>query len=271
MFRSLKPLAAIVPVVKQPQPQFRQFLATTAAARSDHVEDNYQTRKSGKRVKVKKRPTTFPRIYTKTGDGGRSSLFTGERRPKSDAVFEALGTTDELSSQLGLCREYALESPVHPYTDQILRIQCLLQDIGSCIATPASSARQSHIDKVQGLNRRHTDEIEEWIDEYSQSLPPLENFILPGGGRTSASLHVARAICRRAERRVAPLVDDNDIDPEVLKYLNRLSDFLFTVARLAAVVDNKDETIYTRPQPDPESIYEFSGHMDVWKRNKQKD
>ena len=85
-----------------------------------------------------------------------------------------------------------------------------------------------------GLSKRHTQEIEEWIDEYSRMLPPLDSFILPGGGRTSAALHVARSVCRRAERRIAPLVECGDVDPEVLKYVNRLSDFLFTIGRLAA-------------------------------------
>jgi len=234
---------------------------------SGELEDDYKSVKSGKRVRIKKRPASYPKIYTKTGDGGRSSLFTGERRPKSDMVFEALGTTDELSSHLGLCREYALESDnsTHPYIDQLQRIQCLLQDVGGCVATPRSSARQAHIEKVQGLSQRHTLEIEEWIDEYSQLLPPLENFILPGGGKTSAALHVARSVCRRAERRISPLVDEGDVDPEVLRYVNRLSDFLFTIARLAARLDAKDETIYSRPV-DVDSTYEPTGAFDAWKR-----
>jgi len=238
---------------------------------NDVVTDDYKTGKSGKRVKVKKRPSTFPKVYTKTGDRGRTSLFTGERRPKSDSVFEALGSTDELSSHLGLCREYALESEHthnHPLIDQMQRIQCLLQDVGACVATPRSSARQAHIDRVQGLSTRHTREIEEWIDEYSESLPPLENFILPGGGKTGAALHVARSVCRRAERRIAPLVDDEDVDPEVLKYVNRLSDFLFVAARLVARLDAKDETIYSRPPPPVENAYTPAmGSLDVWKRS----
>jgi len=238
------------------------------------ISDDYVSGKSGKRVKVKKRPSSYPRIYTKTGDGGRSSLYTGERRPKHDAVFEALGTTDELSSHIGLCREYALLSDAgpHPYVDQLQRIQCLLQDVGSCVATPRSSARQSHIESCPlGLGKRHTQEIEEWIDEYSKLLPPLDNFILPGGGKTSASIHVARSVCRRAERTIAPLVEADDVDPEVLKYVNRLSDFLFTIARLAARLDSKDETIYSRPPPPepPGSAYSpLEGSTQIWKRSK---
>ena len=90
-------------------------------------------------------------------------------------------------------------------------------DIGSCLATPISSARKSHLDKIPTLNDRHTTELEEWIDDYSNKLPPLENFILPGGGKTSATLHVARSVCRRAERSVQPLVDMDEVDVEVLK------------------------------------------------------
>ncbi len=121
----------------------------------------------------------YPRVYTRTGDGGNSSLFTGERRSKSDAVFHALGTTDELSSHIGLSMEFARQNQ-HPYVDQLQRVQCLLQDIGSALATPHSSAREVHLEKTL-FNPRHTKELEEWIDEYSERLPPLENFILPGG------------------------------------------------------------------------------------------
>lgn len=265
--RSLRPLwAGPVRIVTQARP-----LSNTTGSDDKVTHDDYVPGKSGKRVKVKKK-TGYPRIYTKTGDGGRSSLFTGERRPKSDTVFEALGTTDELSSHLGLCREYALENnpkKIHPYVDQLQRIQCLLQDVGSCVATPKSSARQSHIEVSMGLSKRHTQEIEEWIDEYSKMLPPLDSFILPGGGRTSAALHVARSVCRRAERRITPLVECGDVDPEVLKYVNRLSDFLFTIGRLAARLDEKDETIYTRPPPqDIVSPYTpLEGSTDIWKRS----
>ena len=109
----------------------------------------------------------LPKIYTRTGDGGNSSLYTGERRHKTDKVFSALGTVDELSCHLGLAKELASSSSAeHPYVDQMVRVQCILQDIGSCVATPPSSARQSHLDNV-GLSQRHAGELEEWIDEYT--------------------------------------------------------------------------------------------------------
>jgi len=280
-------LPTLLPSSCRPLPSSIRTVSTSGTFFKDAEvidDDNYKTGKSGKRVKVKKRASgagaaAFPKVYTKTGDGGRSSLFTGERRSKSDAVFEALGSTDELSSHLGVCREYALDSKntcTHPIVDQLMRIQCLLQDVGSCVATPKSSARQTHIDRVHGgLSKRHTLEIEEWIDEYSELLPPLENFILPGGGKTSAGLHVARSVCRRAERRIAPLVEEGEVDQEVIKYVNRLSDFLFVAARLAAKLDAKEETIYSRPPPPDaiENAYapKASVGVDVWKRSGTKD
>jgi len=220
--------------------------------------------KSKPKVSLKpKESTVLPKIYTKTGDKGRSSLYTGERRPKNDLIFEALGNTDELSSLIGLAMEFATENK-HPYVEQLQRIQCILQDIGSSIATPTTSAREAHLEKT-AFNARHTTDLEEWIDKYSDQLPALENFILPGGGMTSAHLHVARSVCRRAERSVTPLVASGECDPETQKYLNRLSDFLFTVARLAARVDKKEETIYARPVDY--TTYEKSLQDGLWKKS----
>ncbi|XP_041756383.1 corrinoid adenosyltransferase isoform X2 [Coregonus clupeaformis] len=139
-----------------------------------------------------------PKIYTKTGDKGFSSTYTGERRPKEDHVFEALGTTDELSSAIGLAREFCIDKG-HTFTDQLDKIQCVLQDVGSNIATPRSSARESHIKKTKFSSQPVID-LESWIDAFTEELPPLTNFILPSGGKSSAALHIARAVCRRAER-----------------------------------------------------------------------
>jgi len=217
---------------------------------------------------VRVRPVSrYPRIYTKTGDKGSSQLFTGERRAKNDQVFDALGNTDELSSHIGLVIALAEKSKnKHPYIEQLQRVQCILQDIGSCVATPLSSARDSHLVKV-GFSSRHTSELEEWIDEYSDTLPPLLNFILPGGGETASQIHVSRAVCRRAERSITPLVLNEECDAEAQKYINRLSDFLFTIARLAARIDGKEETIYTRPESGG-AQYKPS-EQGIWKKAKK--
>ncbi|KAG8512615.1 Corrinoid adenosyltransferase [Galemys pyrenaicus] len=201
------------------------------------VEDGDRPQPSLKTPKI-------PKIYTKTGDEGFSSTFTGERRPKDDQVFEALGTTDELSSAIGFALEFITEKG-HPFAEELQKIQCSLQDIGSALATPRSSSREAH--------RKHTVfqagpvlELERWIDKYSSQLPTLTAFILPSGGRSSAALHLCRAVCRRAERRVVPLVQMGETDANVAKFLNRLSDYLFTLARYAAMKEGNQEKIYKK-------------------------
>lgn len=187
-----------------------------------------------------------PKIYTKTGDKGFSSTFTGERRPKEDHIFEALGNTDELSSAIGLARAFCLDKG-HTFTYQLDKIQCILQDVGSNIATPRSSARESHIKKTK-FAAQPIVELETWIDKFTEELPPLTSFILPSGGKSSAALHLARTVCRRAERSVAPIFRSGEADPDVAKFLNRLSDYLFTVARYAAMKEGSEEKIYKKPE-----------------------
>ncbi|NXI81798.1 MMAB protein, partial [Rhipidura dahli] len=192
-------------------------------------------------------PERAPRIYTRTGDSGFSSTFTGERRPKGDRIFEALGATDELSSAIGLAGEFSSEKG-HTFVDQLHKVQCMLQDVGSNLATPLSSAREAHR-KRTSFSEKPVLELEQWIDNYSEQLPPLRAFILPSGGRSSAALHFSRAVCRRAERCVVPLVQAGEADPNVAKYLNRLSDYLFVLARYAAMKEGKEEKIYIKPEP----------------------
>ncbi|XP_001496901.2 corrinoid adenosyltransferase MMAB isoform X1 [Equus caballus] len=204
------------------------------------TEDGDRPQPSSKTPKV-------PKIYTKTGDKGFSSTFTGERRPKDDQVFEAVGTTDELSSAIGFAMELIAEKG-HLFAEELQKIQCSLQDIGSALATPRSSAREAHL--------RHTAfeagpilELEQWIDKYSSQLPPLTEFILPSGGKSSSALHLCRAVCRRAERRVVPLVQMGETDANVAKFLNRLSDYLFTLARYVAMKEGNQEKIYKKNEP----------------------
>ncbi|GFY55730.1 hypothetical protein TNIN_35661 [Trichonephila inaurata madagascariensis] len=190
--------------------------------------------------------TTF-KIYTKTGDKGRSSTFSGERRNKDDVIFEALGTTDELTSAIGFAREFLPES-CKQINDQLQEIQCILQDLAAAVATPKSSSKQRHMDKTK-FSGAHIDTLEQWIDDHTKELPPLNNFILPSGGPGGSALHIARSVCRRAERRVVPLVREEEVDDATMRYLNRLSDYLFTVARVTGLASGKEEFIYWQPKP----------------------
>ncbi|GIY57042.1 hypothetical protein CEXT_69891 [Caerostris extrusa] len=186
------------------------------------------------------------KIYTRTGDKGRSSTFSGERRNKDDNIFEALGTTDELTSTIGFAREFLPESCEH-INKQLQEVQCIIQDLQAAVATPKSSGKQRHLDKTK-FPPSHVDTLEQWIDEHTKTLPPLNNFILPSGGPGSSALHMARSICRRAERRVVPLVRDDEVDAAPMRYLNRLSDYLFTVARVTGLACGREEFVYWEPK-----------------------
>ena len=164
------------------------------------------------------------KIYTRTGDDGTTMLFGGPRVPKYHLRVEAYGTVDELNSALGLARTLGPQ----PQTEGWLRaIQQHLFYIGSDLATPLD-AKTEHIVR---LDKDAVVWLEQAIDAITDELPPLKTFILPGGTPVAAQVHVARTVCRRAERLTAYLVESEPIGTQVLPYLNRLSDFLFTLAR----------------------------------------
>ncbi|KAE9032885.1 hypothetical protein PR002_g8966 [Phytophthora rubi] len=197
------------------------------------------------------------KVYTKTGDKGTSQLFSGERRPKSDAVFQALGDTDELNAQSGVAVEQAragASNAQYMYLPPKLeQIQSRLFDLGACVATPLTSASEAKQRRAGAFAEANVAQLELWIDEMDAQLPPLKCFILPsGGGLASTHLHVARAVCRRAERSVVPLVAAGDVDGVVQRYLNRLSDFLFVSARFAAVTEGKEETKWVNQNVKPD-------------------
>lgn len=164
------------------------------------------------------------KIYTKTGDSGETSLFSGGRVSKTHLRVEAYGTVDELNSVLGVVRA---SKPSIQADGWLETVQNQLFRLGSDLATPLDA-------KAEWLVRIDADNIawvEERIDAITAALPELKNFILPGGALAAAQLHVARTVCRRAERVVAALGNQEEIGAHVLIYLNRLSDFLFTLAR----------------------------------------
>jgi len=185
-------------------------------------------------------------VYTRTGDTGSASLYNGERRAKNDVVFEALGATDELNGILGVAREHCVTSK-NGLDDVLAEIQSRLFDVGAAIATPRLCSSDEKVSKTQFSNS-HTKLLEQMIDHMEAQLPPLTTFILPSGGLSSANLHLARSICRRAERRVVPLAAQNEIESEVLVFLNRLSDFLFSAARFAAYKEGRPEIPWKKVQ-----------------------
>ncbi len=164
------------------------------------------------------------RIYTRLGDDGRTHLGDMSRVPKTDARIEAYGTVDELNAQLGV----ALVTPgAEPYADWLRRIQNDLFDVGADIAVPLTDERER-----LRVPASHTAWLEERCDEVNAGLEPLRSFVLPGGTPAAAHLHVCRTVCRRAERRTVACGDS--VNPECVRYLNRLSDLLFILGRHAA-------------------------------------
>jgi cob(I)alamin adenosyltransferase len=169
------------------------------------------------------------KIYTRSGDEGNTGLFGGGRVLKDDPRVEAYGDVDELNAVIGAAR--AVE--VMPRIDEVLvTIQRDLFSIGALLATPDRDKMEQHLTKAR-IDDDRIRQLEHAIDECDRELEPLKSFIVPGGSEKAAALHVARTVCRRAERRVIHLQRDVEIPPLVVIYLNRLSDVLFTLARLA--------------------------------------
>jgi len=172
------------------------------------------------------------KIYTRSGDAGLTGLANGERVKKSDARIEACGTVDETNSAIGL----VLSDPDVPagIRGSLSRIQDELFDLGAELALPGHTA----------ISPESVLRLEEDLDELNDELPPLKDFVLPAGSPAAAACHLARTICRRAERRAWTVAEAADVNPELLKYLNRLSDFLFVVARSLARQGGSTEVLW---------------------------
>jgi cob(I)alamin adenosyltransferase len=168
------------------------------------------------------------RIYTKTGDAGSTSLYGGGRVPKSHVRVEAYGEVDELNAAIGWARN-AIGDPW--IAERLLVLQSDLFALGAHLATPALPESRTP-PRLPALPVERVTQMESWIDKADAELAPLKSFILPGGAPGAAALHLARTICRRAERRVVALAAAESVDPLVVVFLNRLSDFLFAMARL---------------------------------------
>jgi cob(I)alamin adenosyltransferase len=171
------------------------------------------------------------KIYTRTGDAGDTGLFGGGRVPKNHPRVEAYGDVDELNAAIGFARSI----DQMPRIDEVLvPIQRDLFAIGALLATPDREKMRQHLEKAR-IDEDRVAQLEQAIDDGDRELEPLRSFIVPGGTPKAAALHVARTVCRRAERRVVTLTEagDDEIPGVVVIYLNRLSDLLFTLARVA--------------------------------------
>ena len=175
------------------------------------------------------------KIYTKTGDKGETSLFGGKRVPKDSLRIEAYGTVDELNSIIGVCRSL---TPAKEIDSILEEIQNDLFTLGADLATPQDSQSKA----VKRIQASDTSRLEQHIDAVEPKLEPLKSFILPGGSQLAALLHFARTVCRRAERVVVHLSRTEQIGEQPVIYLNRLSDLLFVLTRLANKLSDTLET-----------------------------
>jgi cob(I)alamin adenosyltransferase len=169
------------------------------------------------------------KIYTKTGDKGNTSLIGGTKVPKNDIRIETYGTVDELNSWIGLIRDQLNDEE---FNIELKEIQDRLFTVGSSLATDAEKEPKM---KLPDLHESDIEFLEKRIDEMTGQLPPMKSFILPGGHPTVSSVHITRCVCRRAERLAVNMQQSElFIDERIIRYLNRLSDYLFTLARYAA-------------------------------------
>lgn len=181
-------------------------------------------------------------IYTRTGDGIKTSIIGGERIPKYSLRLEAYGTVDELSSFIG--NLVADDSVIDQQRVDLIKVQNMLFNIGGYLATPPQIRHK----EVAGLSQEDVNEMENWIDTMDEQLPRLDNFIIPGGCKASAKANMARTVCRRAERRVVELAEKEEINLLVLAYLNRLSDYLFVIGRYLNKFADYEEIKWQQPE-----------------------
>jgi len=189
-----------------------------------------------------------PKVYTRTGDQGKTSLIGGTRVSKAHLRLETYGTIDELNSVIGVViATMQAPEPLYSLRPFLQRIQSDLFDIGSHLACEDAQIRT----KLPLIHEEHIQELETKMDEFSAALPALKNFVLPGGCVAAAHAHVARTVCRRAERACVAMsesqTDGHDVEPLIIRYLNRLSDYLFVLSR-ALNWDAKSDEILWAPR-----------------------
>lgn len=164
------------------------------------------------------------KVYTKKGDSGSTQLIGGTRVPKNSLRIEAYGTVDELNSHIGLIRDQQIDQNKK---DQLIEIQDRLFTMGSLLAISPEGTKM----QLPQLAEKDIENLEQWIDSMEENLEAMTSFVLPGGHTTVSFTHIARCVCRRAERIVVDLSENQSIDAILIKYLNRLSDYLFVLSR----------------------------------------
>jgi cob(I)alamin adenosyltransferase len=182
-------------------------------------------------AKPKQMGNRLSKIYTKTGDDGTTGLGDGKRVPKDSARVAAYGTVDELNSTIGVVLAQDIPAPVR---EALTQIQHDLFDLGGELCIPGFAL----------VNEGDVERLEHTLDAFNEDLPPLKDFILPGGGMAAASAHVARTVCRRAEREIVTLARTEAVRAEAIRYLNRLSDLLFVLARVLARASGQGEVLW---------------------------
>ncbi len=176
------------------------------------------------------------KVYTKTGDDGTTGLVGGNRVKKYDARLEGYGTVDELNACIGVIRSYSIPEDIKKL---LIQIQNKLFNIGSRLASDEKG--EAYTAKLM-IKSEDIEVLEKAIDSFEEDLPALQNFILPGGELSVAQCHMARTICRRAERRIVEFSELTPVQPEIVKYINRLSDFFFVLARKLGQLHDVEET-----------------------------
>ena len=174
-------------------------------------------------------------VYTKTGDKGTTSLVGGRRVKKFDPRVEAYGTVDELNSHIGLLAEMA-----HGFKESYLQLK-KMQNSLFVIQTLLATEDENIYHKLPQLKEYAVEEVEHWIDEMEEKLPKHNRFVIPGGSLTSAQAHVCRTVCRRAEREIVHLAEQENVEENLMKYINRTSDYLFVLSRYILLLEKREE------------------------------
>lgn len=192
-------------------------------------------------------------IYTKTGDNGTTSLVGGRRVKKYDQRVEAYGTVDELNAHIGMLAtmmrdksiDLEMAFDVREQFENCYKQLKTAQNKLFVIQTLLATEDEETYSKLPQLDDNATDEMEAWIDDIDKRLPALKSFVIPGGTTISAQAHIARTVCRRAERQIVRLAEEENIEEKIKKYINRTSDYLFVISRFALILENKAENFWS--------------------------